>query len=31
MTEVNNFLANVNLDDIEVGATLDSTGFAAGL
>jgi hypothetical protein len=31
MTEVNNFLANVDLDDIEVGTTLDQTGFAEGL
>ena len=30
-TEVNNFLANVELDDIEVGTTLDQTGFAEGL
>jgi hypothetical protein len=31
MTEVNNFLANVDLDNIEVGTTLDQTGFSEGL
>lgn len=31
MTEVNNFLANIDLDDIKVGTTLDQTGFSEGL
>lgn len=31
MTEVNNFLADVDLDNIEVGTTLDQTGFSEGL
>lgn len=30
-TAVNEFLANVELDDIEIGTTLDQTGFADGL